>query len=86
MQLTPPMFIDMTQQLLIQLHEVLRQEALDGNVSDACVKSVREVIVNLRVLAPYVVRKLSERYGPPPPPHAPEAKTTNASSCVGTPS
>ena len=83
-QLTPPMFIDMTQQLLIQLHEVLRQEAQAGNVSDTCVKSVREVIINLRVLAPYVVRKLSERYGQQPPQHAQEATMTNASACVGT--
>jgi hypothetical protein len=61
-ELTPTTFVDMTQQLLIQLHEVLRQETDRGIVSSECVKAVRQVIVNLKVLSPYVVRKLTEQF------------------------
>jgi hypothetical protein len=83
-ELTPPLFIDMTQQLLIQLYEVLRQETDKGVVSNECVKSVRQVITNLRILSPYIVRKLAERFPQPPSQHAPAAKTQPVAASAGT--
>lgn len=82
-QLTPTLFIEMTQQLLIQLHEILRQETDKELVSSECVKAVRQVIVNLRLLSPYVVHKLTERFPQPPAQGTPAATTQPAAASVG---